>query len=62
MLTRLWSGLFISMVNETLQSIFIIMIKDHDFECPEIQNEGLQETVGIECFLYSVKYYKKQLL
>ena len=31
MLTRLLIGLFISMVNETLQSILIIMIKDQDF-------------------------------
>ena len=50
MLTRLGIGLFISMVNETLQSIFIIMIKDHDFECPEIQNEGFNERLSIKCF------------
>ena len=49
MLTRLWIGLFISMVNETLQSIFIILIKDHDFKCPEIQNEGFNERLNIKC-------------
>ena len=50
MLTRLWFGLFISMVNETLQSIFIIMIKDQDFKCPEI-HEGFRLTLGNTCFL-----------
>ena len=50
MLTRLWIGLFISMVNETLQSIFIIMIKNQDFKCPEIHNEGLRETLSTTCF------------
>ena len=50
MLTRLWIGLFISMVNETLQSIFIILIKDQDFICPEIQNEGFHERLNIKCF------------
>ena len=50
MLTRLWIGLFISMVNETLQSIFIIMIKDQDFKCPEIQNKGFHEGLSIKCF------------
>ena len=50
MLTRLWIGLFISMVNETLQSIFIIMIEDEDFKCPEIQNEGFHERLSIKCF------------
>ena len=49
MLTRLWIGLFISMVNETLQSIFIIMIKDHDFKCPEIHTEGFIETLNTIC-------------
>ena len=49
MLTRLWIGLFILMVNETLQSIFIIMIKDQDFKCPEIQNEGFNERLNIIC-------------
>ena len=50
MLTRLWIGLFISMVNETLQSMFIILIKDQDFKCPEIHNEGFKETLGNKCF------------
>ena len=50
MLTRLWIGLFISMVNETLQSIFIIMIKDQDFKCPEIHNDGFIETLNNKCF------------
>ena len=50
MLTRLWIGLFISMVNETLQLIFIIMIKDQDFKCPEIYNEGFIETLSGKCF------------
>ena len=49
MLTRLGIGLFISMVNETLQSIFIILIKDQDFKCPEIHTEGFIETLGIKC-------------
>ena len=49
MLTRLWIGLFISMVNEALQSIFIIIIKDQDFKCPEIQNEGFNERLSIKC-------------
>ena len=49
MLTRLWIGLFISLVNETLQSIFIITIKDQDFNCPEIQNEGFNERLSIKC-------------
>ena len=43
MLTRLWIGLFISMVNETLQLIFIIIIKDNDFKSPEIHNQGLRK-------------------
>ena len=51
MLTRLWIGLFISMVNETLQSIFIIMIKDQDFKCPEIHNEGIRVTLGNKCYM-----------
>ena len=51
MLTRLWVGLFISMVNEALQSILIIMIKDQDFKCPEIQNEGIHERLGIKCLI-----------
>ena len=51
MLTRLWIGLFISMVNETLQSIFIIMIKDQDFKCPEIYNEGFKERLSNKCFM-----------
>ena len=38
------------MVNETLQSIFIIMIKDQNFNCPEIQNEGFNEGLSIRCF------------
>ena len=50
MLTRLWIGLFISMVNETLQSIFIIMIKVKNFKCPEIHNEGFKETLSNKCF------------
>ena len=50
MLTRLWIGLLISMVNETLQSIFIIVIKDQNFYCPEIQNEGFNEGLSIRCF------------
>ena len=50
MLTRLWIGLFISMMNETLQSIFIIMIKDQDFKCLEIQNQGFKEAVSNKCF------------
>ena len=52
MLTRLWIGLFISMVNETLQSIFIIMIKDQDFMCPEIhmEDEVVHEILNIKCF------------
>ena len=58
MLTRLWIGLFISMVNETLQSTFIIMIKDQDFKCPEIHNEGLKETLSTACF-YAVSYVMK---
>ena len=50
MLKRLWIGLFISMVNETLQSIFIIMIKDQaDFKCPEIHNEVFHERLNIKC-------------
>ena len=48
MLTRLWIGLFISIVNETLQTIFIILIKDHDFKCPEIHTEGFIETLNIK--------------
>ena len=51
MLTRLWIGLFISMVNETLQSIFIILIKDLEFKCPEIHTEGFPERLNIKCFL-----------
>ena len=50
MLTRLWIGLFISMVNETLQLIFIIMIKDQDFNCPEIHTVGFHERLSIKCF------------
>ena len=50
MLTRLWIGLFISMVNETLQSIFIILIKDQKFKCPEIHTDGFHETLSIKCF------------
>ena len=59
MLTRLWFGLFISIVNETLQSIFIIMIKDQDFKCPEIHNESLHERLNIKCFLAVLNIMKK---
>ena len=58
MLTRLWIGLFISMVNESLLSIFRIMIKDQDFNYPDIQNERL----SIKCFCALYKYYEKQFL
>ena len=58
MLTRLWIGLFISMVNETLQSIFAILIKDEDFKCPEIHTESFKETLSIKCF-YAVSNIMK---
>ena len=35
MLTRLWIGLFISMVNETTQVLFNFLMKDQEFKCPE---------------------------
>ena len=50
MLTRLWIGLLISMVNETVQSILIIMIKDKDFKCPQIHAEVFIKTLSIKCF------------
>ena len=62
MLTRLWIGLFISMVNETLQSMFIILIKDQDFKCPEIQNKGFHEGLGIKCLNAVLNIIKKQFL
>ena len=36
-------------VNESLQSIFIILMKDQDFKCLEIHTEGFIETSSIKC-------------
>ena len=46
------------MVNETFKSIFIILIKDQNFKCPEIQNKCFIETLIIKCF-YAVSNIMK---
>ena len=51
MLTKLWIGLFISMVNETTQVLFNFFMKNRDFKCPEILSNGDVTTLSIRCFL-----------
>ena len=53
MLTRLWIGLFISMVNETIQVLFNFLMKDQEFKCPEI---GYLATLDDRCFLANFNY------
>ena len=40
MLTRLWIGLFLSLLNETVQSIYGFVKLQREFKCPEIDNNN----------------------
>ena len=50
MLTRLWIGLFISLVNETTQVLLNFFMKDQEFKCPEIHSNGDVITLSKRCF------------
>ena len=53
MLTRLWIGLFISMMNEAIQVLFNFLMKDQDFKCPEIHSNRVISTLSRRC-LHSI--------
>ena len=55
LLKKIWIGLFICLVNEALQSIYIIILKEKQFHCPEAQSFNRSHVpVSLECLAANV--------
>ena len=57
LLKKMWIGLFICLLNEALQSLYIIILQENEFQCPETELlllSSSQVPVALECLAANV--------